>query len=144
LTQTVPNSRAAATRRGVGPRGGLCSQRYQRNLLGADRERVIRTRESPRQFPGDDVRGPNEASHKGINRVLVDLTGCPHLFDSSTVEYGQSIAHSQRLFLVVGNEDESDSDLSLERLQLALHGLPQLEIQGSEWFVKEEDRRAVD
>jgi hypothetical protein len=40
--------------------------------------------------------------------------------------------------------DERDADLALQCLQFGLHGLAELQVEGTERFIQEEDRRAVD
>ncbi len=51
--------------------------------------------------------------------------------------------HRQRFFLVVGHVDERDPDLLLERLELELHLLAELQVEGAERLVEQEHRRAV-
>jgi hypothetical protein len=49
-----------------------------------------------------------------------------------------AVAHRERLFLVVGHEDERDADLALDALELELHHLAQLEVEGAERLVEQE------
>ena len=44
----------------------------------------------------------------------------------------------------MGHVDERDPDLALERLELELHLLAELEVEGAERFVEEQHRRLVD
>ena len=60
------------------------------------------------------------------------------------VHDGDAIGHRHRFFLVVGHEDERDPDLLLDPLELDLHLLAQLQVEGAERLVEEQDRRAVD
>ena len=60
------------------------------------------------------------------------------------VENRQPVAHRQRLLLVVGDEDEGDTDLPLQRLQLGLHRLAELQVESAQGFVEEQDRGSVD
>ena len=60
------------------------------------------------------------------------------------VHDGDAIGHRHRFFLVVGHEDEGDPDFLLDPLQLDLHLLAQLQVEGAERLVEEQDGRAVD
>ena len=76
--------------------------------------------------------------------MLVDLRRRADLLDPSLVEHGDAVAHRERLLLVVGDVDERDAEVALERLEEDLHLLAQLEVERAERFVEEEDRRPVD
>ena len=56
---------------------------------------------------------------------------------------GQTVAHHERLLLVVGHVDEGDAALALDAHQLELHLLAELEVEGAERFVEQQDRRLV-
>ena len=60
------------------------------------------------------------------------------------VEHREPVAQGQRLVLVVGDDDERDADLALDRLQLDLHLLAQLEVEGAERFVEQQHPRPSD
>ena len=49
----------------------------------------------------------------------------------------------ERLLLVVRHVDERDADLALDRLELDLHLLAELEVERAERLVEEQDLRAV-
>ena len=70
--------------------------------------------------------------------MLVDLLGGADLLDPPQVEHGHPVGHAKRLVLVVGDEDEGDADLALQRLELALHLLAQLEVEGAQGLVEQE------
>ena len=76
-------------------------------------------------------------------RMLVHLRRRPDLLDLPLVEDREAIRHRQRLFLVVRDVDEGDADLALDRLQLDLHLLAQLEVERAERLVEEEHLRPV-
>ena len=76
--------------------------------------------------------------------MLVDLFGPAHLKEASLVHDPDPIGHGQSLFLVVSDVDEGDADPALQVLELDLHRLSQLEIEGSERLVEEQDFRLVD
>ena len=78
------------------------------------------------------------------------LAGCSYtasgraqLLDPALVEHGQAVAHGQRLLLVVGDVDEGDADLALDPLELQLHLLAQLQVQGAERLVQQQHLRLV-
>ena len=68
--------------------------------------------------------------------MFVHLGRRTDLFNAPAIEDGEPIAHRQRLLLVVGDVDEGDADLTLDRLQLNLHLFTQLQIKRAEWFVQ--------
>ncbi len=62
----------------------------------------------------------------------------PDLFDAAVVEHRDPGAHRQRLTLVVGDEHERDADGVLDRLELDLHLLAQLEVERAERLVEQQ------
>ena len=44
----------------------------------------------------------------------------------------------------MGHINEGDADLELDRLQLELHLLPELEVKGAQRLVEEQDARSID
>ena len=60
------------------------------------------------------------------------------------VEHRQAVAHAERLLLIVGDVNEGDADLALQRLELGLHLLAQLEVQGAERLVEQQHLGLVD
>ena len=115
--------------------GELCLAQ-QPDLLGTDREAPPVALEQV----GDADEGGDEL----VCRPLVDIGGAPDLVDPTLAEDGDAVAHRQRLLLVVRDVDEGDPDLLLDPLQLALHLLPQLEIERAERLVEEQHLRVVD
>ena len=87
---------------------------------------------------------PTNPATNALRGVLIDLRRCPHLLHPTVIEYRKSVAHRERLLLVVGHVDECDPDVTLQRLELQLHRLPELEIEGAQRLVEEQDRRAID
>ena len=75
---------------------------------------------------------------------LVDLGRRADLLDPAVVEDRQAVAHRERLLLVVGHVDERDADLLLDRLELDLHLLAELEVERAERLVEEQHARPVD
>ena len=72
--------------------------------------------------------------------MLVDLPGRAELLHDPVVHDRDAVGHRERLALIMCDVDEGDADLPLDPLQLDLHGLPQLEVEGAEWLVKQECR----
>ena len=62
---------------------------------------------------GSRRRRPSPAPHRHLGAAR-------HLLDPAVGHDGDAVAHGQRLFLVVGDIDEGDADLLLQRLQLDL------------------------
>ena len=77
-------------------------------------------------------------------RILVDVAGGADLLDAPVVEHREPVAQGQRLVLVVGDDDEGDADLALDRLELDLHLLAQLEVQCAQRLVEQQHPRAPD
>ena len=97
-----------------------------------------------RDLAGQQVRGADEAGHEPRRRALVDIGRGADLLDAALVEDGQPVAHRERLLLVVGHVDERDADLLLDRLELDLHLLAELEVERPERLVEQQHARAVD
>ena len=91
------------------------------HLLGADRE--------PLAVALDDVRHTHEAGYELVHRVLVDLRRRADLLDAPVREDRHSVAHGERLLLVVSHVHERDADLALDRAQLPLHLLAELQVE---------------
>ena len=81
---------------------------------------------------------PDEAGHEDGRRPVVDLGGAADLVDVARVHDRDAVAHRQRFLLVVGHVDERDPDLALDALELELHHLAQLEVEGAERFVEQQ------
>ncbi len=52
--------------------------------------------------------------------------------------HGDAVGHDQRLFLVVGHQDEGDPDLALQLDQFDLHVFAHLLVQRAERFVQQQ------
>ena len=70
--------------------------------------------------------------------MLVDIGGRPDLFHHGAAEDRDPVRHRQRLLLVVGHVDERDPDRALDLLQLDLHLLAELQVEGAERLVERE------
>ncbi len=90
------------------------------------------------------LRDADEADDELVGRLLVQLDRRADLLDAALVEDRDPVAHRQRLVLVVGDVDEGDAHLALDRLQLDLHLLAQLQVEGAERLVEQQHPGAVD
>ena len=111
---------------------------------GSQQVDLLRPDRQPPAAALDQVGDTDEAGDELVARVLVELLGRAHLFDPALVEDGDAVAHRQRLVLVVGDVDEGDADLALDRLQLQLHLLAQLQVEGAERLVEQQHLGPVD
>ena len=76
--------------------------------------------------------------------MLVDLLGRSDLLDPALVEDGDPVAHRERFFLVVRDVEEGDADALLDRLELDLHLLAELQVERAERLVEQKHARRVD
>ena len=67
-----------------------------------------------------------------------------HLLDVTVAEDCEPVAHRQGFLLVVRHVDERDPDLALDALELDLHPVPKLEVEGSERLVEQQHLQSVD
>ncbi len=86
---------------------------------------------------------PRKPATKRVLRAFVQGLGIAELLVPAVVHDGDAIGHRHRLFLVVGHVDERDPDLLLDPLELDLHLLAELEVEGAERLVEEQDGRLV-
>ncbi len=115
-----------------------------RMRLRPDDERAGPAEDGLRGGAVEHVGGADEVGDEAVGRILVDVTRRADLLDAALVEDGESVAQRQRLVLVVGDEDEGDADLALDRLELDLHLLAQLEVERAERLVEQQHPRPVD
>jgi hypothetical protein len=90
------------------------------------------------------IRGSDEVRDEPVDRIFVDLAGRADLLDAPVVENCQPVTHAQRLVLVMGDDDEGDADFALDRLELDLHLLAELEVHRGEWLVEQQHSRPTD
>ena len=88
------------------------------------------------------VRYTEEVGDVGIGGLVVDLLRRPELDDPSLVHDSQAIGHRERLFLIVGDAQEGDPNLLLQRTELDLEYAAELGVQRSQRLVEEQDRGA--
>ena len=99
-------------------------------------DRVERARQ---QVGRADEPGDEDARRRGV-----DLLWRADLLDLAPAHDRDAVAHRERLALVVGHEDERDPDLALDPLELDLHRLAELEVEGGEWLVEQQRAGQVD
>jgi hypothetical protein len=134
----------------------------ERDLLGADRElhgapvRARRRHGGRAQRPAGEphgaaldrarekVRDPDEAGDERSLGLLVDLLRRAALDDHAVVHHGDAVEDRQRLLLVVRHVHGRDPDLALDRLELDLHLLAQLEVERAERLVEQQHGRVDD
>ena len=92
----------------------------------------------------EEVGRADETGDERRGRSVVDLLRSAHLFDATFVEHRDPGAHRQRLTLVVGDEHERDADGVLDRLELDLHLLAELEVERAERLVEQQHAGLVD
>ncbi len=135
----------------LGPDGH--AQRITAAYTGANRD------DQPLSFIElHDGVGPDDIRHRQLERVqrtdeigdehrggmLVHLARAPDLLDSPGVHDRDPVGHCQCFLLVVRDVHERRAELVLDPLQLQLHLLSQLDVQGPERLVEQERGRAVD
>ena len=155
MPATVPDDGVDRGARVVGGEvDGLRAHRGQRRLVrhdvpGPARRRARRSRRPRRPVPSwlavppEEVVLADEAGDERRRRVVVDRVGVGELLDVAVEHDRDAVRHRQRLLLVVGDEHEGDADLALEQLQLDLHLLAELAVEGAERLVEQQHRRAV-
>src|SRR6516162_2387615 len=86
---------------------------------------------------------PHETADECRRRPLVDVRRSSDLLDPTLIEDGDPVAHGERLVLIVSHVKERDPDRVLNPLELDLHLLAQLQVQGPERLVEQQYARAV-
>jgi hypothetical protein len=89
------------------------------------------------------VRRSHEVGDEARPGPLINIGGLANLDDLAVIEHRDAIGHRQSFALVMGDEDEGDAELLLQRLQLLLHLLPELQVERAERLVEEQHLRVV-
>ena len=95
------------------------------------------------QRPLEVVHVADEVGHERGGGRVVDLAGRAELVDPALVHDRDAVGHGHRLLLVVRDHDEGDADVALDRLELDLHGLAELQVQRAERLVEQQHLRAA-
>ena len=125
------------------PLADFRARREDADLLGPEARPFRRSAMAGGEGGGQHVRRADEVGDEARPRPLIDIGGHADLDDLAVVEHGDAIGHRQSFALVVRDEDEGDAELLLQRLQLLLHLLPELEVERAERLVEEQNLRAV-
>ena len=72
-------------------------------------------------------------------RAVVDLVDGSDLFDPSAADDGDAIAHGESLLLIMGDEDEGDTEAFLKLLELSAHLGPEFCVQRTQRLVEQKD-----
>jgi hypothetical protein len=88
---------------------------------------------------GKKIGNADELGDEGCSGMLVYLFRCVNLLQPSLVQHGDSMAHVEGLFLVVGDEDGGDTAGIEDLFDLLTDLLPELGVEVGEGFVEEED-----
>src|SRR5262245_32555920 len=94
--------------------------------------------------PFKEIGLTNELGHEPTLRVGIDILRSANLLDGSACQNRNSIRDLECLHLVVSHKDRCDTELLLNLTNLKAHLLPELEIQITERFIKQQDPRLND
>ena len=134
---------AEILRLGHHARGAGIERRAEADSLGAQ-HRGRPAGEVPCRGTVEHVGCADELRDETRGRRVVDALRCADLFQPALIEHADAVAHRQCFVLVVRDEQERDAELPLQRLQLALHLLAQLQVQGPERLVEQQHLRLID
>ena len=85
---------------------------------------------------------PMKAATKLVRGDFVDLGRRADLLDPALVHDRDAVAQAHGLALVVGDVEEGDPDLVVDHVQLDQHPLAELEVEGGQRLVEQQDGRA--
>ncbi len=86
----------------------------------------------------------DEAGDEEVSRLLVDRLRRSDLLQPALVQDGDTVGHDERFVLVVGDIQERGPRGPVNALELVLHLLPQLPVEGSQGLVHENQGRLED
>ena len=66
------------------------------------------------------------------------------MLNSAVVEDGDAVAQCECFLLIVRDEDESDSERTLELLELDLHLFAELQVECAKGFIEQQDFGLID
>ena len=102
-----------------------------------------RTRPRAADRAVEQVGDAEEAGDERGRRLLVELGRRPELLDPALVHHRDRVGHRHRLLLIVRDVDEREPEIVLDRLQLELHLLAQLQVECAERLVEQQHLRPV-
>src|SRR5262245_15738737 len=93
---------------------------------------------------GEEVAVADELPHATGARPVIDLERRRRLLERAVAEDRDAVGHGHRLGLVVGHVHHRDADLAVDALELDLHLLAQVLVQGPEGLVEQKHIRVED
>src|SRR5579872_375397 len=117
--------------------------RSQRKKHGTIRQRNrpverVTTNYTSLNLAAQQVGVADELSGVSRSRVTVNLAGRRDLLQFSRAQQRDAVRHHHRLFLIVSDENEGDSNLALQGFQFYLHLPPQIRVQSRERFIQQQ------
>ena len=92
----------------------------------------------------EDVGRTDEAGDEASGRTLIDLSGRADLLNAPLIHDRKPIAHRERLLLIMRDVNEGHREPLLDRFELDLHRLAQLQVERAQRFIEQQDARLVD
>jgi hypothetical protein len=99
---------------------------------------AVRTLHDP---AGEEILHADEIGHVSVRRLFEDLTRGRELRDATALHDGDAIRNFDRLFEIVGDENECRLKSTLNAPQLRAHLSAQPRVEGGERFIEEKDVR---
>ena len=87
----------------------------------------------------DEIGLADEVGHEAHRGAVVDVARGADLQDLALAHDRDAVRHGEGFLLVMGHEDEGDAGFMLQALQLDLHVLAELVVQGRERLVEEQN-----
>ena len=87
----------------------------------------------------EQIRFADEARHETTGRPLVEILGRAELGDPPAVHQRDPVGHGERFFLVMGDVEYGHPHVAVDALDLELHLLAQIPVEGAERLVHEEE-----
>src|SRR5438128_5406302 len=119
-------------------------RRSETDLFRSHGDRLAVPRDRQGGITGEDVRRPDKTGNEAGRRPLIYLGRTADLLDPPLIHHRHAVAHRQRFLLVVRHINKCHREPLLDRLQLDLHRLAKLEIEGAKRFVEQEHPGLVD
>ncbi|CCX38139.1 uncharacterized protein BN452_02034 [Clostridium sp. CAG:1013] len=94
--------------------------------------------------PLDDIGRAHKPRHVRGAGGIVHLGGSAQLLKPAVFHHGDPVGHVQGFLLVMGDVNKGDTQLLLQPLQFLLHLPPQLQVQGSQGLVQQQQFGPVD
>jgi len=114
------------------------------NAFGANAVCLSLPEQLRRKLGRQHVARADESGDKRSLRMVVDFSWRADLFDATSAENRDAIAHAERLALIMCHEHKGDPNVALDRLQLDLHLFAQLQVECTERLVEQQHLWPVD